>query len=226
MRFVKDLLDDPFLEPILHPPPRRDPRRGEISGAEALRDAPDDSENYHVSAGYYPPGTDGRRRRRRKNEGGRGGRGPRRGRSRRDVGPGMSPVIEETSSPSAKEKEAVGARGSDAGSRGSDAPPAEFARRSRSDDESDAREAAARALAARAGNPASRGRAPVAAPETDLESLYGGAESVWTEGERMWEDASVDEQAWVRALNGARGCLLYTSPSPRDATLSRMPSSA
>ena len=24
----------------------------------------------------------------------------------------------------------------------------------------------------------------------------------------------------------ARGCLLYTSPSPRDATLSRMPSSA
>ena len=25
---------------------------------------------------------------------------------------------------------------------------------------------------------------------------------------------------------GAEGCLLYTSPSPRDATLSRMPSSA
>ena len=28
------------------------------------------------------------------------------------------------------------------------------------------------------------------------------------------------------AENGARACLLYTSPSPRDATLSRMPSSA
>ena len=28
------------------------------------------------------------------------------------------------------------------------------------------------------------------------------------------------------ALNGIQGCLLYTSPSPRDATLSRMPSSA
>ena len=28
------------------------------------------------------------------------------------------------------------------------------------------------------------------------------------------------------ALNSAYGCLLYTSPSPRDATLSRMPSSA
>ena len=28
--------------------------------------------------------------------------------------------------------------------------------------------------------------------------------------------------AWLQS----RGCLLYTSPSPRDATLSRMPSSA
>ena len=27
-------------------------------------------------------------------------------------------------------------------------------------------------------------------------------------------------------ISGARSCLLYTSPSPRDATLSRMPSSA
>ena len=37
----------------------------------------------------------------------------------------------------------------------------------------------------------------------------------------IWEilDNSVDE-----AMNGH--CLLYTSPSPRDATLSRMPSSA
>ena len=30
----------------------------------------------------------------------------------------------------------------------------------------------------------------------------------------------------VGALFNASGCLLYTSPSPRDATLSRMPSSA
>ena len=29
-----------------------------------------------------------------------------------------------------------------------------------------------------------------------------------------------------RVLVFAKGCLLYTSPSPRDATLSRMPSSA
>ena len=30
----------------------------------------------------------------------------------------------------------------------------------------------------------------------------------------------------VRTLDGSKFCLLYTSPSPRDATLSRMPSSA
>ena len=29
-----------------------------------------------------------------------------------------------------------------------------------------------------------------------------------------------------RAIGGRNGCLLYTSPSPRDSTLSRMPSSA
>ena len=28
------------------------------------------------------------------------------------------------------------------------------------------------------------------------------------------------------ATDGAKGCLLYTSPSPRDGLLSRMPSSA
>ena len=33
---------------------------------------------------------------------------------------------------------------------------------------------------------------------------------------------------WAEGLSGAQhwNCLLYTSPSPRDATLSRMPSSA
>ena len=33
---------------------------------------------------------------------------------------------------------------------------------------------------------------------------------------------SIEDVAWLRVM----GCLLYTSPSPRDATLSRMPSSA
>ena len=32
--------------------------------------------------------------------------------------------------------------------------------------------------------------------------------------------------AILKANDGDRTCLLYTSPSPRDATLSRMPSSA
>ena len=31
---------------------------------------------------------------------------------------------------------------------------------------------------------------------------------------------------YMKYLNGARNCLLYTSPSPRDGLLSRMPSSA
>ena len=36
----------------------------------------------------------------------------------------------------------------------------------------------------------------------------------------------VFELGHFTAAPGAEGCLLYTSPSPRDATLSRMPSSA
>ena len=33
-------------------------------------------------------------------------------------------------------------------------------------------------------------------------------------------------QAEASGIERVQGCLLYTSPSPRDATLSRMPSSA
>ena len=38
--------------------------------------------------------------------------------------------------------------------------------------------------------------------------------------------AKVIEKERPCAVLGTMGCLLYTSPSPRDATLSRMPSSA
>ena len=31
---------------------------------------------------------------------------------------------------------------------------------------------------------------------------------------------------YAQIIDDTKGCLLYTSPSPRDATLSRMPSSA
>ena len=47
---------------------------------------------------------------------------------------------------------------------------------------------------------------------------------------RMQREAEEAEKTYTRALADARAkamnCLLYTSPSPRDATLSRMPSSA
>ena len=39
-----------------------------------------------------------------------------------------------------------------------------------------------------------------------------------------FEDIQIDEVGNIIAKKGS--CLLYTSPSPRDATLSRMPSSA
>ena len=37
---------------------------------------------------------------------------------------------------------------------------------------------------------------------------------------------SKEKPAYGKAIGELRNCLLYTSPSPRDATLSRMPSSA
>ena len=53
-------------------------------------------------------------------------------------------------------------------------------------------------------------------------------ESDWLYGDiELAEGASVWINAALRAeLYDIRICLLYTSPSPRDATLSRMPSSA
>ena len=44
-----------------------------------------------------------------------------------------------------------------------------------------------------------------------------------------WKGETLEEYWWCtdKMLNwGSEPCLLYTSPSPRDATLSRMPSSA
>ena len=44
-----------------------------------------------------------------------------------------------------------------------------------------------------------------------------------------WDEPMISAIRWVSELIGIAGgkdCLLYTSPSPRDATLSRMPSSA
>ena len=53
--------------------------------------------------------------------------------------------------------------------------------------------------------------------------LHGGnvAEMRTGEGKTLVATSAV----YLNAITG-KGCLLYTSPSPRDATLSRMPSSA
>ena len=40
------------------------------------------------------------------------------------------------------------------------------------------------------------------------------------------ESANPDRKDWYSTGGVTLACLLYTSPSPRDATLSRMPSSA
>ena len=53
-----------------------------------------------------------------------------------------------------------------------------------------------------------------------------GAHPYKTSGADIKVGVSVDQAAASRVGDQTRICLLYTSPSPRDATLSRMPSSA
>ena len=43
---------------------------------------------------------------------------------------------------------------------------------------------------------------------------------------QLWEFYHITDKKVLSQLSKACFCLLYTSPSPRDATLSRMPSSA
>ena len=45
-------------------------------------------------------------------------------------------------------------------------------------------------------------------------------------GERLFIEQIAAESLKEQRIARRWGCLLYTSPSPRDATLSRMPSSA
>ena len=50
-----------------------------------------------------------------------------------------------------------------------------------------------------------------------------------TDGQIDWSRSAIEITNQIRAFQpwpGSYTCLLYTSPSPRDATLSRMPSSA
>ena len=43
---------------------------------------------------------------------------------------------------------------------------------------------------------------------------------------RRFRASELVREPWIQCLDLPLSCLLYTSPSPRDATLSRMPSSA
>ena len=49
---------------------------------------------------------------------------------------------------------------------------------------------------------------------------------VWGIGLRADDPRAKDPRQWMGKKLLGEACLLYTSPSPRDATLSRMPSSA
>ena len=48
----------------------------------------------------------------------------------------------------------------------------------------------------------------------------------WVIGTKIEDTFDQLRNDWFGSNNGLHICLLYTSPSPRDATLSRMPSSA
>ena len=48
----------------------------------------------------------------------------------------------------------------------------------------------------------------------------------WLDGRIGWEDLWFYAACFDQTLDGLGVCLLYTSPSPRDGLLSRMPSSA
>ena len=57
-----------------------------------------------------------------------------------------------------------------------------------------------------------------------VRAWYGGKEPATSEVIEAAEAAEGGGEVLYDSLEGS--CLLYTSPSPRDATLSRMPSSA
>ena len=42
----------------------------------------------------------------------------------------------------------------------------------------------------------------------------------------LYKKEKIQEIDWIDITNNSKACLLYTSPSPRDRTRSRMPSSA
>ena len=65
---------------------------------------------------------------------------------------------------------------------------------------------------------------------SDIKNEIDESEKLRTEAKTLLDNAQhkLDSAQSVsnQILEDAKNCLLYTSPSPRDATLSRMPSSA
>ena len=65
--------------------------------------------------------------------------------------------------------------------------------------------------------------------EVAKQSENYGMKSLWMAQHIGYREAIVTSTSFLMATNKIKvvpTCLLYTSPSPRDATLSRMPSSA
>ena len=60
--------------------------------------------------------------------------------------------------------------------------------------------------------------------------IYGGIKGLYDYGPMGVEFKNNLKQAWWKSMvyerDDTEGCLLYTSPSPRDTAISRMPSSA
>ena len=64
-------------------------------------------------------------------------------------------------------------------------------------------------------------------PTITLEDKVIGSNFIGTTNDvKKFETANYTMGALKDFIGTGTGCLLYTSPSPRDATLSRMPSSA
>ena len=68
----------------------------------------------------------------------------------------------------------------------------------------------------------SQGLARISASDADALGIDLVAESRQRESAVRISDAPLEDQVWAQL----KSCLLYTSPSPRDRTRSRMPSSA
>ena len=67
----------------------------------------------------------------------------------------------------------------------------------------------------------------IALIESDRTKPIGVGESTLGHFNRFLRRMELEDKEWMPYCNATyKTCLLYTSPSPRDATLSRMPSSA